>query len=106
MALGVRELLEIKSTDSHKIPIVVVGFDGIAEVRRRIDEGDQWLLNTVDVKVREQVERVVLALEEGFRTRSRPLQGFAITGEIFHGPVAQRGHVERIRSGRQGTAKP
>lgn len=60
MALGVCERLEHELREKRVLhATVVVGFDGIPEVNRRISDNDHWLLNTIDVKLRGQVDELV-----------------------------------------------
>src|SRR5262249_33034114 len=74
MALGVWDFLFRKWIESGAKIIdktVIVGFDGIAEVRRKIDERDFWLLNTVDVKARAQVGKLINAFEVALNDHKR-----------------------------------
>lgn len=50
--------------------IRIIGFDGIREVEILIREGDKWLLNSVDVKIGQQVEFLadLFFLEKGEKT--------------------------------------
>lgn len=105
MALGVRDYLESKSSERYKVPTVVVGFDGIAEVRRRIAASDQWLLNTVDVKVHQQVDDLVSALERLLKGDGGNLQTTQVPGEAYHSRFKQRQHMEIIRERREEAAR-
>jgi len=100
MALGVCEYLESAPQDKASASAVVVGFDGIASARRRITKPDQWLLNTVDVRVREQVDRLVDALRKGLETGVIPTETQMIRGELFRSLQIQRKHVDWIRAQR------
>lgn len=54
--------------------IRIIGFDGIHEARIRIKQKDKWLLNSVDVKINEQVEtlhRMFMDLHETKNTKKR-----------------------------------
>lgn len=64
MALGVREALyEFKRNNPGIFKeikwVKIVGFDGINEVKRLIDEKDCWIINTIDVEIEEQVNKLV-----------------------------------------------
>lgn len=105
MALGVRDYLENKSSDRYKVPTVVVGFDGIAEVRRQVAASDQWLLNTVDVKVHQQVDYLVAALEGSLNGDRQNLQTKRVPGELYHSRFKQQQHIGIIRKRREEAAR-
>ena len=95
MALGVSELLEKLSSDPKAVqPTVVVGFDAIAAVRRKIRDHDPWMLNTVDVRVMEQVRLLVDAFDDALRTRRPVADVGAIRGKLED--KNQTAHVEAI----------
>jgi DNA-binding LacI/PurR family transcriptional regulator len=68
MALGVRGALQQKAAAVKCLPhpIAIIGFDGIRDMTRILDrkgEGaDPHMLNTIDVKVPEQVDRLIQML--------------------------------------------
>jgi hypothetical protein len=104
--LGVCDVLERTSIVRGIVePTVVVGFDGIAAVRRKIKDQDLWLLNTVDVKVRDQVRQLVAAFGEALTHHGRisnlnPVEGALVGGD-------QAAHVEMILKRRRNpTARP
>jgi hypothetical protein len=104
MALGVCEYLEGMPPGTNMASPVVVGFDGIASVRRRIARPDHWLLNTVDVKVRKQVDGLVKALLDGLEGRGVLTETQMIPGELFNSLDEQSKHVKRIVGQRAKTA--
>lgn len=104
MALGVCEYLEDEPPATDGFSPVVVGFDGIASVRRRIEKKDQWLLNTVDVRVREQVDGLVKALLDGLENGGLPIATQMIRGELFNSLHVQRRHVDHILAQRAKAA--
>jgi DNA-binding LacI/PurR family transcriptional regulator len=61
IAIGACETLEraLKADKPVLYKTVVVGFDGIPEATRRINSKDLWLLDTVDVKVHNQVDDLI-----------------------------------------------
>jgi DNA-binding LacI/PurR family transcriptional regulator len=102
MALGVWDVFNnIRSTPPlHRVEAtVVVGFDGIASVRRKISDKDPWLLNTVDVRVRDQVQRLVNAFDKALGEHKRIADLGVIPGTLVD--TDQENHVRLIREARR-----
>lgn len=84
MALGVWELLDRNRINTGQVePTVVVGYDGIAAVRRKISNKDPWFLNSVDVRMTEQIRRLVEAFTRALRNRAQvsaiePVEGIMV----------------------------
>jgi ABC-type sugar transport system substrate-binding protein len=60
LALGVRNCLERRTqVDGRSETSVIVGFDGISTVKKHIQNLDPWLLDSIDVKIGQQVRVLV-----------------------------------------------
>jgi len=99
MALGARDTLESRLIGSpgELNEVVIVGYDGIAPVAEKVVASDLWLLNTVDVKLKEQVEEAIRIIARGTRTR---LVRSLTQGVLVQSLDAQREHVRRILNNR------
>ena len=101
MAIGVCEIFEgIRNKSGVVVPTVVVGYDGIAAVRRRISNRDSWLLNSVDVRMGMQVHRLVEEFNRALQNRTQvsdiePVEGIMVSSD-------QSGHIAEIMLQRRG----
>ncbi len=102
MALGVCEVLERELRQEQPVlhEAVVVGFDGIPEARRRIKDGDHWLLNTIDVRVRQQVQLLVNSFIPALEQHRRMTDLELVEGEPVDKNVSR--HLESILGWREG----
>ena len=103
MALGACEALESAFRRGHLHPTVVVGFDGIPEALRRIDDGDHWLLNTIDVKVEEQVHELKIRFLPAVEKHTRMTGVELVKGRPF--VKDQSRHIESILGWRKREKK-
>lgn len=70
MALGVREVLLSKKSEFESNPPQIVGFDGIKDLTSLIDSGDDFIYDTVDVQLREQLNKLQIIVENIILTKN------------------------------------
>ena len=107
MALGVRDALEeCLMQERRPEPAVVVGFDGIGAVKRKIlREKDPWLLNSVDVKLTTQVDHLVRAFDRAVTTRKQMEDELPVTrgALIDEGQTEHAKEMQKVRASPTGT---
>lgn len=100
MALGVCEELDrALQVDNILHATVVVGFDGIPEVTRALLAQSHWLLNTIDVNLHLQVDRLVERFVAALKAGTKIEGPLLIRGEQFL--KDQDTHMEVIRTWRK-----
>jgi ABC-type sugar transport system substrate-binding protein len=105
MALGVRDELDrIYDKEKRLALSIVVGFDGIASVKKRIRDRDLWLINTVDVRLSHQILELVRLFERPSNGRDKTVKatkGWLVARikaeqECSDKDLSQRTHVDYI----------
>jgi ABC-type sugar transport system substrate-binding protein len=75
MAIGARNAIrELSKSKGDAINVAIVGYDGAPEMKRLIQRGDEYLVGTVDVKIREQAETAIYVMKqlvEGTKPKER-----------------------------------
>jgi DNA-binding LacI/PurR family transcriptional regulator len=89
IALGVRSALQEKALEVGRQhdPTVVMGFDGIRDMTRMLDgkgaDADPYVLNTIDVKVQQQVGKLIQMLMDSIEKRPLRYRFCSYLGERY-----------------------
>lgn len=101
MALGVRDAIKYWEEDheDEKLGIVIIGYDGIETVKKYIDQGDPYLLNTIDVNLRNQVRQLTHCVMQTLRgDKFKENNGLhKISGTPHLSYKLQNDHIESIK---------
>ena len=75
MAIGARNAIrELNKIRSVPIKVSIVGYDGTPEMKNLIQRGDEFLVGTIDVKIKEQGESAIYLMKklaEGERPKTK-----------------------------------
>jgi len=93
-----RTVIELESINKELTwvsDVKIVGYDGIQEVRYLIINNDQWLLDSVDVQVHEQVAEITKLFEKASSSKSIKIPPKLISKTL---KKRKRNHLDHVKS--------